>query len=107
MLSGFLSTKSPIEIDHGFNIEVRVAPLPKPDDSEKENREFLKAVESIQSATANMQFLKLEGKPILRLQESKEKAQEIKNENPTSAFRLSATQGRIFRYASWTQKVGS
>jgi hypothetical protein len=60
-------------IDLGFNIEVRVAPLPKSDDQEKENNELRKAVESIQSATKNMQFLKLEGKPILKLPEGKEK----------------------------------
>ena len=59
-------------IDQGFNIEVRVAPLPKPDNQEKENKELRKAVETIQSATANMQFLKLEGKPILKLPEGKE-----------------------------------
>lgn len=59
-------------IDHGFNIEVRVAPLPKPDNMEKENKELFKAVEIIQSATANMQFLNLVGKPILRLPEGKE-----------------------------------
>lgn len=59
-------------IDNGFNIEVRVAPLTKSDEQEKENKELRKAVESIQSATANMQFLKLEGKPILKLPEGKE-----------------------------------
>lgn len=61
-------------IDHGFNIEVRVAPLLKPDDQEKENKELRKAVESIQSATKNMQFMKLEGKPVLKLSEGKEES---------------------------------
>jgi hypothetical protein len=63
-------------IDKGFNFEVRVAPLPEPDDREKdkENKELRKAVESIQSATKNMQFLKLDGKPILKLPENDEKA---------------------------------
>lgn len=56
-------------IDNGFNIEVRVGPLPKSDEEDKELR---KAVESIQLATVNMQFLKLEGKPILKLPEGKE-----------------------------------
>lgn len=60
-------------IDHGFNIEVRVAPIPKPKEEEKENKELNKAIEAIQAATANMQFLKLEGKPILKLPEGNEK----------------------------------
>lgn len=60
-------------IDHGFNIEVRVARIPKPEDQGKENKELQKAIEAIQVATANMQFLKLEGKPILKLPEGNEK----------------------------------
>jgi hypothetical protein len=55
-------------IDNGFNIEVRVAPVTKPDEKES-NRILLKAIETIQAATSNMQFLKLEGNPILRLPE--------------------------------------
>lgn len=55
-------------IDNGFNIEVRVAPAAKPD--ERENNKILqKAIETIQAATPNMRFLKLEGNPILRLPE--------------------------------------
>ena len=61
-------------IDRGFNIEVRVAPLPKPNDPEKEDNELRKAVESIQSAASNMQFMKLDGKPILKLPEGNEEA---------------------------------
>ena len=60
-------------IDQGFNIEVRVAPTPKSEDEEKENKELQKAIAAIQAATANMQFMKLEGQPILRLPEGKEK----------------------------------
>lgn len=64
-------------IDQGFNIEVRVAPITIPDGEEKEkdseNEELLQAITKIQSATANMQFMKLEGPPILRLPEKKEK----------------------------------
>lgn len=60
-------------IDKGFNIEVRVVPTPKPKDDEKENKELQKAIATIQVATANMQFMKLEGQPILRLPEREEK----------------------------------
>lgn len=59
-------------IDRGFNIEVRVAPLPKSGGKDNEDEELRKAVESIQTATANMRFLKLEGKPILELPEGNE-----------------------------------
>jgi hypothetical protein len=59
-------------IDKGFNIEVRVAPLPKPKDQENEDKELRKAVESIQSAAANIKYIKLEGKPILKLPEGNE-----------------------------------
>jgi hypothetical protein len=55
-------------IDNGFNIEVRVAPVTKSDEKES-NQILLKAIETIQAATSNMQFLKLEGNPILRLPE--------------------------------------
>lgn len=60
-------------IDHGFNIEVRVAPPLKAKDEEKQDAELQKAIAAIQAATPNMQFMKLEGKPILRLPEGKEK----------------------------------
>jgi hypothetical protein len=56
-------------IDHGFNLEVRVEPLAK-DDTESQNEQLQKAVAAIQSATANMQFLKLEGEPLLKLPEN-------------------------------------
>ena len=60
-------------IDKGFNIEVRVAPTSKPEEGEKENKELQKAIAAIQASTVNMQFLKLDGKPILKLPEGKEK----------------------------------
>ena len=60
-------------IDHGFNLEVRVEPIVKEKDEGKENPEIQRAIAAIQSATANMQFMKLEGQPILRLPEGKEK----------------------------------
>jgi hypothetical protein len=60
-------------IDHGFNIEVRVAPPSAVKDGEKHDTELEKAFAVIQAATVNMQFMKLEGQPILRLPEGKEK----------------------------------
>jgi hypothetical protein len=60
-------------IDHGFNVEVRVAPPAKAKDEEKQDAELQKAIAAIQAATPNMQFMKLEGQPILRLPEGKEK----------------------------------
>jgi len=56
-------------IDRGFNFEVRIEPpaaLPK---NEPEAEEVTRAVKSIQSATVNMQYMKLEGPPILALPE--------------------------------------
>jgi len=60
-------------IDRGFNIEVRVAPLPEVDEQEKQDGDLQRAISAIQAASANMQFLKLDGQPILRLPEGKEK----------------------------------
>ena len=59
-------------IEHGFNIEVRAEPLDKKSDQE-ENKRLQAAIATIQAATANMQYMKLEGKPILRLPEVIEK----------------------------------
>jgi len=60
-------------IDHGFNLEVRVEPIAVGKADEQKDSKLLKEVAAIQSATANMQFMKLEGQPILRLPEGKEK----------------------------------
>ena len=61
-------------IDKGFNLEVRVAAVPQQKDGEKADEALQKAVTTIQGATANMQFMKLEGKPILKLPEVTDKA---------------------------------
>ncbi len=60
-------------IDRGFNFEVRVAPIVEKDEKAQDNVQLQKVIALIQSATANMQFLKLGGRPILRLPEGKEK----------------------------------
>lgn len=60
-------------IDKGFNIEVRAEPLEENEEAE-DQEEVRSAVARIQSASSGMQFLKLEGQPILKLPEAKEKA---------------------------------
>lgn len=59
-------------IDAGYNLEVRVEPLAKADESATKE-ETKQAVETIMAASSKMEFLKLEGPPILRLPEGKEK----------------------------------
>lgn len=58
-------------IDRGFNVEVRVEPLVEIEPESEENIKIQEATKIIQSATKNMQFLKMEGSPILKLPESK------------------------------------
>ena len=55
-------------IDRGFNIEVRAAPIDK-DKEGPGNAKVVEQIQMIQTATQGMQFLKLEGEPILRLPE--------------------------------------
>jgi hypothetical protein len=62
-------------IDRGFNIEVRMeepAPLAESDKKSTAEVEALASHERIRAATGNLQFLKLEGEPILRLREGKD-----------------------------------
>jgi hypothetical protein len=57
-------------IDKGFNFEVRIEPpKPLPTDA-KEADEAKQAVQTIRMATVNMQYMKLEGEPILALSEN-------------------------------------
>jgi hypothetical protein len=58
-------------IDHGVNVEVRVEP-PAATDPKAKDETVQKAVAAIQDATPNMQFLKLEGPPLLQLPENAE-----------------------------------
>lgn len=60
-------------IDRGYNLEVRVEPLQKPPQEDKGTKEVLEKIQMIQAATKNMQFMKIDGPPILRLPEGKEK----------------------------------
>jgi hypothetical protein len=55
-------------IDRGFNFEVRIEP---PDQNSKDKTDMTeKAVRAVQAAAANMQYMKLEGPPILALPEA-------------------------------------
>lgn len=65
-------------IDRGYNIEVRVEPIQKTEKEDDATKEIQEKVELIQAASKNMQFMKLEGPPILRLPEAKEKPGEGK-----------------------------
>lgn len=56
-------------IDQGFNLEVRVQPLTQKELTEEKDADTKKSIELIQNASMNMQFLKLDGKPILKLSE--------------------------------------
>ncbi|MGO9211064.1 MAG: hypothetical protein ACLPXM_15670 [Terriglobales bacterium] len=59
-------------IDRGFNFEVRVEP-PAPTDA---NADIQNAVQTIRAASVSMQFMKVEGPPILALTEKTETAAE-------------------------------
>jgi hypothetical protein len=62
-------------IDRGFNIEVRMeepeVSSESPEETSAEHTALLKAHSKVAQASENMQFLKLEGEPILRLSEGK------------------------------------
>ncbi len=62
-------------IDRGFNFEVRIEPPKVLDKTAPADQEVNKAVQAIQAAAANMQYMKLEGPPILQLPEEGESAE--------------------------------
>lgn len=59
-------------IDNGFNFEVRIEPV-KSEDAEENNEQENTDITAILEASKSLQFMKLEGKPILSLPENKEK----------------------------------
>ena len=62
-------------IDRGFNIEVRVASLPEsanPEETTDSPAEVRQHVQTIQTASKNLQFMRVEGEPILSLPENEE-----------------------------------
>jgi hypothetical protein len=56
-------------IDRGFNFEVRIEPPKALAKDAPENKEVQLAVQTIQAASVNMQYMRLEGPPILTLPE--------------------------------------
>jgi hypothetical protein len=54
-------------IDHGYNLEVRCEPLS--DNASDQSEDMRKSIAKVLAASSNMQFLKLDGKPLLRLPE--------------------------------------
>lgn len=61
-------------IDRGFCLEVRVAPVAKKEGQDPDTPEVQKAITTIQSLGEKLQYLKLEGKPILELPEEQGKS---------------------------------
>lgn len=60
-------------IDRGFNIEVRVEPLPEPDKEDKISKPDqikINLINKIQESSKVLEFISTSGKPILRLNES-------------------------------------
>jgi hypothetical protein len=60
-------------IDRGYNIEVRVESLKEVAQDDNAAKETAEKIQAIQAASKNMQFMKLEGNPILQLPENVEK----------------------------------
>jgi len=59
-------------VDQGYSVEVRVA-APSADDPKAKDEAYRNAVELIQSISPTLEFLKLEGPPLLKLPETTEK----------------------------------
>ena len=60
-------------IDKGFNVEVRVAPREADSQAEEVDPNLTAAIAAIREATSNMQYLRVEGEPILALPETTDK----------------------------------
>jgi hypothetical protein len=58
-------------LDRGYNLEVRAEPLQKAAADDKKAQKASEQIAMIQAATENMEFMKLEGPPILSLPENK------------------------------------
>lgn len=62
-------------IDNGFNIEIRIEPMPEDDDKRERSakeKDLEEHVSTIRAASKNLQFINLEGDPILHLPETEE-----------------------------------
>ncbi len=71
----FALRKIATRIDNGYNVEIRVKPLSEEDTSEEgeSQSEDGKHITTILSVAKALEFLKLEGDPILSLPESQQK----------------------------------
>ena len=60
-------------IDNGFNVEIRIEPLPEPNEEEidEETKEKINLMKQIQERAKNIEFIETEGKSILSLPEDK------------------------------------
>lgn len=58
-------------LDNGFNVEIRVEPLPKPKDAEANDKYILEnnLIQSIQKSANNIDYIEAKGKAILQLPE--------------------------------------
>lgn len=56
-------------IDRGFHIEVRIGELPEPEDGEEVDEELAEHSEIIKGASKSLEFIHLEGEPMLQLKE--------------------------------------
>lgn len=78
---GFSLNKIAKRIDKGYSIEVRVQPLSEEEQAAEEGEQVSANAEHIQvilAASKNLEFLRLEGEPILTLPESQDIAEEKK-----------------------------
>lgn len=63
-------------IDKGFNVEIRVEPLPEPEENEKiskEQKQKSELIKSIQTSSKNIEFIETSGESILKLPENQPK----------------------------------
>lgn len=72
----FALNKLANRIDNGFNVEIRVKPLPEPEAADeegksKEEAEKERIIDSISTSAKNIEYIKTEGKAILKLPENK------------------------------------
>ncbi|MBI5187157.1 MAG: hypothetical protein HZA01_15745 [Nitrospinae bacterium] len=88
-------------IDHGFNHEVRVAPVPQQMEIDKASEELQKAIAVIQTSTSNMQFMKLEGQPIPRLPEAADKPKKKECDSNKGLLTYLSTRRGVAKLKGW------
>ncbi|WAC03045.1 hypothetical protein N7U66_05300 [Lacinutrix neustonica] len=76
----FALNKLANRIDNGFNVEIRVEPLPKPkkeDEISETQQAQIDLVTSIQKSSSNIEFIETSGESILELPEKKKNSQQL------------------------------